>query len=162
MGKTSSALIPMFISEIMKMPEKRPFYVAEGSNTRSWVHMKDLMRIYLHLVESAAAGGNGATWNEEGYYFASTQEVSHLTLATALGKVLKKHGVIENAEPLKIGVERLDKMVMQYGWPMLARYLFASNSRTRAERAGKLWGYEGKEGGLLEELEGDVLVEIAG
>ena len=43
------------------------------------------------------------------------------------------------------------------GFEKLARYLFASNSRTRAERAEGLYGYKGEAPGLLESLEGDVL-----
>jgi hypothetical protein len=42
------------------------------------------------------------------------------------------------------------------GYERLARYLFASNSRTRPERAEKLFGYKGEAPGLLESLESEV------
>lgn len=43
----------------------RPFYAGEGGNVRSWVHVEDLVKIYLGLVESAVRGGEGADWGLE-------------------------------------------------------------------------------------------------
>lgn len=60
-------------------------------------------------------------------------------------------------EPSQISLEELDAMLKIPGYEKLARYLFASNSRTRAERAEKLFGYTGEAPGLLESLEDNVL-----
>jgi hypothetical protein len=162
LAKTHSALIPEFYKGIKDLGG-RPFYYNEGTNARSWVHIDDLMRVYLHVVEAAASNSEDATssyFGENGYHFAGTQEHSQLDLAVAVGKILKKHGVIDNPEPVQIGLERLDSMENMPGFPQLARYLFASNSRTRAERAQKLWGYKGTAPGLMEVLESDLLDAI--
>ena len=159
--KTQSALVPVYIKEIQNLGGK-VFYYGDGTNTRSWVHIDDLMRVYLKVVEAAASNSSEA-FNENGYYFAGTQEHSQLDVAKATGRILQDHDVVADAEPVEIGLERLDSMVNYYPtFPKLARYLFASNSRTRAERAGKLFGYKGEAPGLLESLEADILDAVKG
>jgi nucleoside-diphosphate-sugar epimerase len=64
LAKTRSVFVPMFIAESKKLGN-RTFYFNEGTNTRSWVHIDDLMQVYLKLVEAAASGGEGATWGLE-------------------------------------------------------------------------------------------------
>jgi nucleoside-diphosphate-sugar epimerase len=160
-GKTSSALVPLFVSEARK--RGHVFFVEEGENRRSWVHVDDLMRVYSKVVEAAASGDKETVqqyFGENGYHFAGTQECSHMDLARKIGEVLVKRGVIEAAEPVRIGLEEVDGIVYWPRFPKLARYLYASNSRTRAERARELWGYEGREWGLLECVEEDVLAAL--
>jgi nucleoside-diphosphate-sugar epimerase len=163
-GKTSSALLPLYVNEILKSERKQAFYVNQGENTRSWVHIDDLMSLYLRVVEAAANPLEHPAekyFNANGYYFAGTQEHSQIDVATQVGKVLAKHGVIEYAEPVAVGLEDVDQMARIWPqFPLLGRYLFASNSRTRAERARELWGYKGEREGLMECIEGDVLVAI--
>ncbi|KAF2008089.1 NAD(P)-binding protein [Amniculicola lignicola CBS 123094] len=161
-GKTRSVYIPAFIAESKtlgggEIKDARVFYVNEGTNTKSWVHIDDLAAIFLKVIEAAANGGGGAEWNDKGYYFTGTQEYSHLDIATATGKILAEHNIISNPEPLQVSIDEIDKMLSWYPIPHLSRYLFASNSRTKAERVTKLFGYNAKGPGLLESLEADVL-----
>ena len=159
LGKRQSALVPVFVKEALSAAMgKRVFYHAEGTNTRSWVHIDDLMRLYMRVVGAAVAGKETERYfNANGYYFASTQEHSQLEFAKVTGDILKRHGLIEDAEPVQITLEQLDSMANLPGFPKLARYLFASNSRTRAERAEKLFRYKGEAPDLLQCLEADVL-----
>lgn len=62
-GRTQSAYIPFFCNEIKKVGAA--FYAGDGTNARSWVHIDDLMTLYLSLVEAAAVGGKGADWGRE-------------------------------------------------------------------------------------------------
>lgn len=156
-GKTSSALVPMFVHEILASKQKRPFYVGEGTNARSWVHVDDLMRLYMHVLDATQKDAPAKFFGENGYYFAATQEWSQIELARKIGEVLVKHSVIENKEPREVGLEEVDQMTNLPAFPKLARYLFASNSRTSAERAGELFGYKGEAESLMERLEKDVL-----
>ncbi|PVH96998.1 NAD(P)-binding protein [Periconia macrospinosa] len=156
LGKTWSALAPMFAREVVNSGGEM-FYYGEGTNTRSWVHIDDLMGVYLKVVEAAVAGGGGFGWNKEGYYFASTQEHTHLAVANAIASILKSHNIIKDITPVQISLDQLDSKIYIPSWPYLARYLFASNSRTRAERAEKLWGYKASAPWLLEALEEEVL-----
>ncbi|KAF2731996.1 NAD(P)-binding protein [Polyplosphaeria fusca] len=153
--KTWSAYVPMFVKEVRGLGAV--FWYGEGENTRSWVHIEDLMSLYLNVVEAAAAGGGGAEWNDKGYYFASTQEHTQRSVAEASAPVLKRLGVMEKSEHVQVGNEQLAAMVSYARWPGLARYLFASNSRTVPDRAKRLFGYEGKAPSLLECLEADTV-----
>ncbi|KAF2175102.1 NAD(P)-binding protein [Zopfia rhizophila CBS 207.26] len=154
LAKTGSVMVPVFVNEAKNVG--RVFYTGQGTNTRGWVHIDDLMRLYLKVVEAAAGGGGNADWGKEGYYFASTQEISQLDLAKATGKILKKHNIIDNEEPVQISLEQVDAMLKGRSIPKISRYLFASNSRTRPERAEKLFGYKPSAPTLFEALEQDI------
>ncbi|KAI8930827.1 hypothetical protein NX059_011848 [Plenodomus lindquistii] len=162
-GKKHSALIPIFVSEAVKFGSV--FYHSDGTNARSWVHIHDLMRLYASLVGAAIATSSSSSspsesakyFNENGYYFASTQEHDQISLSRALGKILHAEGKIVDAEPKQVSLDTLDGIADIQWFPKLARYMFASNSRTRADRAGELFGYKGEAEGLMEALEKDVL-----
>jgi nucleoside-diphosphate-sugar epimerase len=163
MVKTKSALIPMFVDESKKLGSV--FHYGEGTNTRSWVHIDDLMRLYSHVVEVAARNEQEEVsqyFGENGYHFASTQMHSHIEVARAVGKLLAERGVLKSPEPVQIDLRTLDGMANIPHFPKLARYLYASNSMTMASRAKKLWGYMGEGPGLLETLEADVVDALGG
>lgn len=159
LGKTSSVFAPMYIRDL-RTSGNRPFFYREGTNTRSWVHISDLMQVYLKVVEAAASRDENFGWNNEGYYFAGTQEHSHLAVARTIGSILKKHGVIEEGEPVQVTLEQIDETAKHPRFPQLGRYLYASNSRTRPKRAQELFGYTARAPGLLESLEEDVLAAL--
>lgn len=60
-GRAQSQLVPLFCDEIINNT-KRAFYTQSGGNARSWVHIDDLVAVYIKLVEAAAAGGGNADW----------------------------------------------------------------------------------------------------
>lgn len=74
-GNTESGLVPMYWAQIAK--SKRAFYTSSGANTRSWVHIDDLCKVYLALVESAVAGGGRADWGREVRFFNSFFLLQH-------------------------------------------------------------------------------------
>ncbi|CAK4032182.1 Hypothetical predicted protein [Lecanosticta acicola] len=156
-GRTTSVYFPVFLDEIKTIGA--PFFGGEGANTRSWVHIDDLMQIYLKLVEAAAGGGGSADWGVEGYYFASMQEYSQLEIARKTGEILAKHGLLEKekAAPLQVSLERIDQTMQSYGFPHIGTYMFAANSRTWAHRAPKKLGYQPGAPKLWDQLEADLL-----
>ncbi|KAF2835764.1 NAD(P)-binding protein [Patellaria atrata CBS 101060] len=159
-GKVASIFIPLYVSKIKETG--RAFYAGEGENRRGWVHIEDLMQVYLGLVEDAVAGGKNADWGTQGYYFASSQEASQKEIATTTGKVLEKLGVITNAEPLSLPTAEIDTMIKVYPqYPLLGRYLFASNSRTTADRATKWLGYKPSAPSLWDTVEEDITTALA-
>ncbi|KAF3049642.1 hypothetical protein E8E11_007151 [Didymella keratinophila] len=161
--RTRSALIPMFVHESIKLGSV--FYYGDGTNTRSWVHIDDLMRLYLHTIEVAARNQVEEVkqyFGENGYHYASTQEHSHIEIARAVGRLLAERGVTQTPGPVEVDLKTLDGMANIPHFPKLARYLYASNSRTRAERGETLWGYKGEAPGLLEVLAEDVRDALSG
>jgi nucleoside-diphosphate-sugar epimerase len=161
LAKTHSVFVPMLIDGIKKLGGK-VFYYGEGTNTRSWVHMDELMVVYTKIIEAAASGDVAGYFNKNGYFFAGTQEHSHMDIVTVTGRVLHQQGAVADPEPKQISLEELDASVKIPGFEHMkvGRYLFASNSRTRAERAEKLFGYRGQSPGLLESLESEILAAI--
>lgn len=155
-GKRISILIPFFIEETLG--RGWPFYCGKGENTRSWVHVQDLVKIHLKLVEAAASGGGSVDWNEKGYYFASSQELSQLQLADAIGKVLKKRGMMEDPTPRQLTPEQLKEMRSgKFGdTPEIALFMLASSSRTVPQRSRTVLGYESNMPNLLDMLDEEV------
>ena len=62
-GKVRSVYFPMYFEQARKLGYA--FYAGGGTNTRSWVHVEDLMAVYLRVVEAAVAGGEDADWGKE-------------------------------------------------------------------------------------------------
>jgi nucleoside-diphosphate-sugar epimerase len=155
LARTQSVYFPLLYAEAARLGQT--FYVNSGTNTRSWVHINDLMTMYVRLVEAAAKGGAGADWGLKGYYFTASQEASQYDLAVAAGKVLKRIGVVETEEPKKCTVEEVKAMLSHYGKEDIALYMYAANSRTRADRAKKVLGYQPSAPSIWECIEGDLL-----
>lgn len=155
-GKRVSILIPFFVEEILS--RGWPFYCGNGENTRSWVHVQDLVKIHLKLVEAAANGGRSTDWNEKGYYFASSQELSQFQLAEAVGKVLAKKSFIEGITPRQLTPEQLKEMRSgKFGdTPKIALFMLASSSRTVPERSRKVLEYESSMPSLLDTLDDEI------
>ncbi|KAF2169250.1 hypothetical protein M409DRAFT_52516 [Zasmidium cellare ATCC 36951] len=152
-GRRRSAYFPFFWKDIMTVGA--PFYAEDGANTRSFVHIDDLMEIYLRVVEAAAAGGAGAGWGKEGYYFATTQEASQIDIATATAQVLRARGAIQQDKPLRLPKEQVAGFI-PYSGLSIGTYLYMSNSRTRADRAHKLFEYHARQSTLWEVLETEI------
>jgi hypothetical protein len=88
----------------------------------------------------------------------ASQEASQIDIAKATGKILKAQGRIENAEPKQVSVDDTRAMLKDYSrLPDLGAYMFAANSRSRADRAKKLFGYEPKGASLWDTMEADIV-----
>ncbi|KAK3112155.1 hypothetical protein LTR53_011858 [Teratosphaeriaceae sp. CCFEE 6253] len=162
-GKLRTAIsisMPMFVAEAKKVGAM--FYAGEGANARSWVHIEDLMQVYVRLVEAAVDGGRGADWGEEAYYFAGSQEASQREVAAKVGRFLKTHGVLATAEPKQLPFDEIALLNGGHAWAGLGTYLWAANSRTRADLAEKLFGFKPSAPSLWETLEEDLLACIKG
>ena len=155
LARSQSVYFPTLYAESVKLGHT--FYANSGKNSRSWVHINDLMTVYLRLVEAAAKGGDGKDWGKDGYYFCASQEATQYDMAKAAGKILKQHGVLENEEPKQVSLEKVNGMLRHYGLPGIALYMYAANSRTRADRAKKVLGYEPSAPSIWETMEADLL-----
>lgn len=69
---------------------------------------------------------------------------------------MQSKGLIASAEPRSLPLEKVDGMMSAWGYPHIATYMFAANSRTRADRAKKVLGYKPKAPSLWEVLEADI------
>lgn len=62
-GRGRTVFFPTFVKESIKAGA--PFFMNEGSNTRGWVHISDVTKLYLLLIEAAVSGGGSVTWGKE-------------------------------------------------------------------------------------------------
>lgn len=71
-GNTRSIQLPALAKGFLQ--KEHGFYVGAGETYWTNVHVHDLSKVYLKIVEAAAAGGGSATWGAEGYYFVENGE----------------------------------------------------------------------------------------
>jgi hypothetical protein len=83
-------------------------------------------------------------------------------MAIEAGRILKSHNIINDAEPLQVPVDQVKTMVGKSKWPYYGLYVFACNTRTCADRARKVFGYESHAPTLWETMERDLLLAHEG
>lgn len=119
-----------------------------GNEDYMWfnVHVHDLSRLYLSLLEAAVAGGGKASWNVEGYYLVENGEHRWNGLAEEITKEAHRQGLInsDKAEVL-VGEER-EKL------KAIGVALWNTKSRARAVRAAEVLGWRPRERSLMDEV----------
>ncbi|KAF2128672.1 NAD dependent epimerase/dehydratase family protein [Dothidotthia symphoricarpi CBS 119687] len=126
------------------------FAVEEGNNTWTQVHVQDLSNIYLALVTAALSPSGGkATWNSKGYYFAEGGDLVWGDVARAISKIAHEKKLIVTAEIDQVSPSEADKLTLS------GSYLWGMNSRCKAIRANKLFGWTPKQKNVF-----DLLPEI--
>ncbi|KAJ7278530.1 nucleoside-diphosphate-sugar epimerase [Mycena rebaudengoi] len=149
------------IDEILHLPEDRlhthvdrlaAFYLGTGENVKSFVH----------VVEEAATSLETGTvrrecWDKNGFYFNSSEEVAWKDIATVAGEAMMSLELIESAELKQFSTEEINLLFNFNGFP-LGLYGFGSNSRSRADRGSKVFGWKpAAPSTLLDVLEDDLL-----
>jgi len=156
-GITQSFMVPFFYDSILE--HQSAFYLAKGENTRSLVHIDDVMSLYVSVVEEAVTSletgkVRDECWGKNGFYFNSSSELAWKDAAAATGKIMASLGLIESAEPKEATVEDAQSML---GGTSLALYLFGSNSRSRADRGRNVFGWKPTGPAFTEVMEADLL-----
>ncbi|KAH0424831.1 hypothetical protein CcaCcLH18_11329 [Colletotrichum camelliae] len=152
-GNRRSIQIPELISHTLQ--RRRPFTVRGGDNIWSSVHVQDLSRLFLLLVEAAAAGGGTADWGVKGFYFAENGDFSWRAVAESIAKVAHARGLLRTTDLETLGIEEADAV-----WDY-ASFFWGTNSRSRAARARDVLGWEPVEEGVFESISATVESEAA-
>ena len=120
-----------------------------GKEDYMWfhIHVRDLVNMYLLLLESAIANDDKATWNEKGYYLAENGEHRWNDLAIALTEEAHKRGFVRPDSAEVIGVDKYAELMQAMG-----PAIWNVKSRAKSVRAGKLLGWKAKERGLIDEV----------
>lgn len=123
------------------------FIINEGTNIWTESHIQDLSNIFLALVTAAMEPNGGkATWNDEGYYFSETGTFAWGDIGKAIAKIAHDKKLIDTAEVDVITADEADKLL-----PM-GSYLWGTNSRCKAVRAGKVFGWKPQQKSLMNSL----------
>lgn len=122
------------------LKRSKGFLIAEGTNVWTQVHVQDLSEVYLALVTAALSPEGGkATWNDKGYYFAENGEFVWGDVGRQISKVAFEKKLINSDELDTIDKEGADKL------RPAGSYLWGTNSRCKAIRANKLFGWKPKQ-----------------
>ena len=143
-GNTRSIQIPTLAELTLK--RGTGLTVEEGKNIWSTVHIQDLSKLFLSLVEAAADGGGSAKWGDEGYYFAENGKASWAEIAASVAAEAAKKGYIASTE-----LEKLDAKTADEVWEY-ATFFWGTNSRCKAVRARKVLGWEPSGPNVFDEI----------
>jgi nucleoside-diphosphate-sugar epimerase len=121
------------------------FFVGDGLNRWNEIHMQDLSKAFLALVD-AALDGSKASWNKEGLYFTEAGEYTWGDLARLIAKVAFEKKLIDSAEVDSLTPDEADQL---HPW---GRILWGTNSRGRAIRANKVLGWTPSQRSLADTL----------
>ncbi|KAG7424221.1 hypothetical protein NW756_012242 [Fusarium oxysporum] len=152
-GNRSSTQVYTMATHILE--RGRGFVVGEGRNIWHYVHIRDLSKLFVLLTDAAAAGGEAASWDSEGYYFAENDNVTWGDISEAITEAAFINGYITTKD-----LDVLD-------WDATAAldpkgpYRWGSNSRGYALRATKLLGWQPEQPGLLDDIEDIVTLQQA-
>lgn len=128
--------------------------LGDGKTFWSYIHVYDLSRLYLLLVDEAVSNGSKATWNELGYYLVENGEFSWGEVCVAITKEAYRQKTFASENIVTVPMEERSPFVA------LARPVINYSARSRAVRAKNLLGWEAREGPLMDEIPGLVRMEI--
>lgn len=150
-GNTKSVQAYLLSAAVLK--RGKGFLVGKGENVWHQVHVQDLSNVYLALGDAAAAGGGKATWGDEGYYLAENGPFVWGDIQRKVAEEAFAQGFIKSSD-----VESLDDAqtteILSAGL-----YAWGSNSRGRAVRARKLFGWEPRQPKLIDMIPEIVALE---
>ncbi|KAF2835275.1 NAD(P)-binding protein [Patellaria atrata CBS 101060] len=112
------------------------FTIGKGLSQWSQIHVHDLSDAYVKLVEAAAAGGGNATWGAEGYYFTENGDFEWGQMSKAVTEEAHKRGWIKSTDLDSVTPDEANQL-RGFG-----AYLWGVNSKSKAIRARKLFGWE--------------------
>ena len=119
-----------------------------GDEDYMWfnVHIYDLSRLYLSLVEAAVTAGAEVLWNSNGYYLVENGEHRWNDLAESLTREAHKQGFIPSEEAYTINSTEREELAP------IGLALWNICSRTKAIRARRLLQWQPRERSLLDEV----------
>lgn len=128
------------------LEQKQGVQVGAGRTYWPNIHVFDLSKFYLALVEAAASGGGKATWGKAGYYFTENGEHIWGEISRLVASAAHQQGFISSDEVVSVSAEEADKLSGH------GSALWGANSRCRAIRARKLLGWSPIETSLIDEI----------
>lgn len=149
---------------------KSGFQIAQGENKHAWIHVYDLAKMFIVLVDNAIMnllGNTPATvpfevWGPEAYYFGTSEDVSFGKFITDLAPVLKENGVITSTDIKSVSVTEAARASVAGSdydpdvpppapdsWAIHIAIMYGINMRLRASRIQKL-GWKAEKGSIAE------------
>lgn len=143
------------------LDRKKGIQIGAGRNYWTHIHVYDLSRCFLALVEAAVDHGGKATWGIEGYYFTENGEHIWGEIAKIIASTAKDQGFLPSDEVVTMSGDDANQQLMAYT-AFNAAFMWGTNSRCRAIRARKLLGWSPRERSMNEEIAEIVKIEAKG
>ncbi|BFZ65227.1 hypothetical protein YB2330_006390 [Saitoella coloradoensis] len=128
--------------------------VGKGLNKWGTVHVEDLVKFYDLLVRAAIDGK--ASYGDEGFYFADSGEEYLKDMAQHVFDAVVKKAGWALVDTVPVQTPLTDSEVEKYYGGAFGYWIFAGNSRSRANRARKELGWKPEAPGLWETLDEEV------
>ncbi|KAK2055035.1 nucleoside-diphosphate-sugar epimerase [Colletotrichum caudatum] len=140
-----SVQIPSLVKATLD--RKRGVQVGKGLNRWGNVHIEDVSRLILRLVEKAVeAKSEEQVWNSNGLYLAGVGEISFGEIAEIIATAAAEKGLIPTGEVDVIDPEEADSL-LPYGTA-----IYGTNARSEALRAKEVLGWVPAGEGLENEI----------
>ena len=118
--------------------------IGDGQGYWDHVHIADLARLYENVLAKMLAGGEDLPFGKEGIIFSESGQHTWNELAQGVADAAFEFGKIKTREVRHVSVKEGAEALTE-GDELLAELGFASNSRTRADRA-RSWGWKPSKG----------------
>ncbi|KAL3477325.1 hypothetical protein BJX99DRAFT_226381 [Aspergillus californicus] len=125
---------------------KKGVQLADGKTFWNSVHIYDVSRLFLALIEDALSKTGTATWNEEGYYLVESATYVWGNVSKRITKEAYDLGLIPSEEVTVLDMDRRSEMA-EAGRPIINYAVTA-----KAVRARKLLGWIPIEGSLEDDI----------
>lgn len=150
--------------------------IAQGENLHAWIHVQDLAKMFIILVDDAISNLSGSApvptpfeiWGPDAYYFGSGELISFAEFISRLVPVLKDNGVIKSTETKSVSVTEAARTSIAGSnydpdapppppdsWAMHIAIMYGINMRVRSSRMEKL-GWKAEKGSVVDTFPGVV------
>ncbi|KAH7364128.1 NAD dependent epimerase/dehydratase family protein [Rhexocercosporidium sp. MPI-PUGE-AT-0058] len=137
----------------LSLKKKRSVMLGSGSGIWNRVHIGDLTDLFTLLVRAIIDGKN-LPFGKTGFYFVENGFQTWKSISEGIGKAGKELGAFETEEVVEITMQEAAEEFYD-GKLRDAEGVLASNSRTKADKARQILGWQPKYGeeAFLEEIE---------
>ncbi|KAL4754406.1 hypothetical protein BDW72DRAFT_214300 [Aspergillus terricola var. indicus] len=136
----------------LTLQQKKGLQLSDGRTFWNCVHVYDLSRLYVRLIEESISDGN-LPWNEEGYYLVESGTYFWGDISRRITKEAHNLGLLPSEQMMV--VEMKDRDILAPAGRPVSNYAV----KAKAVRARKLLGWTPVEGSLEHEIPAIVLAE---
>ncbi|KAF4962589.1 hypothetical protein FSARC_9367 [Fusarium sarcochroum] len=126
---------------------QRGLQLGPGESRWGNVHIADLSRIFLRLIEKAVEGDEDSNvWGANGLFFTGVGELSFGEISRRVATAAHDLNLIPSKEVDEVNAEELDRLIPH------GSVLLGTNARSGAQRAEKVLGWKPENESLEEEI----------
>ncbi|KAM0247172.1 hypothetical protein ACHAP5_004251 [Fusarium lateritium] len=151
-GNQRSMQIPDLAKAVLE--RKRGIRVGAGESRWGNIHIADLSRIFLLLVEKAAEGNQDDNiWGANGVFFTGAGELSFYEISRRVAIAANDFNLIPSEEVDEVDAEEIDRLVSR------GSVLLGTNARSGAQRAEQVLGWKAENESLEDHIPQAVIQE---